>query len=511
MSYIVYQNIKGRLYAYEVVAYWDKKKKQARQIRKYLGVYDPKTNKIIRKREIKIVSAMDYGDVAFAYQNFKEVNLNDILRSVYGDLSDVLEVLCLSRIVNPCPLRRVGKWFERTYLSNRKVNLSSQNISRVLEYVGGNKHMLQDFFSHWIGKCNRKLTLFYDITSMESLSKINHLLEYGYSKSGRDTPMLNFGVVMDYNRNLPLYYKIFPGSLPDVKTLRMMIMELKSFGIRDCLLILDKGFYSQPNLCELKSMDMDFIIPLPFSVNLADEIIQKHSCDIELPENTISHHGRVLHIVTGNLRMCNTTLYYLLYYDKKRAADESNKFYHRLFEIEDRLQSVKLKSKDNVDIIIKEIAGRYLPYIHTKVKNNRIYVQRNGETITRFLRRLGKSILLTSYKMSAVRMLDYYMSKDDVEKAFRTIKTDLEGLPMRTHGAETTEGYLFIIFLSAVVQTYIRNKLQKYKIDKPLPDILLELSKIRKVVLQDGKTFTTELTKKQRELIAALKMKLDIT
>ena len=40
MSYIIKQKIRGRVYAYEAVSYWDPEKKQSRQKRRYLGIWD---------------------------------------------------------------------------------------------------------------------------------------------------------------------------------------------------------------------------------------------------------------------------------------------------------------------------------------------------------------------------------------------------------------------------------------------------------------------------------------
>ena len=104
-------------------------------------------------------------------------------------------------------------------------------------------------------------------------------------------------------------------------------------------------------------------------------------------------------------------------------------------------------------------------------------------------------------------MLDYYRSKNDVDMAFRVMKDDLEGLPLRTHGLETMKGYLLIIFLSMVLHSKIRSLLRESKLRMSLQDILLELSKIRKVVLRDGTTLTTEISKKQRDIIKALGIK----
>ena len=48
MSYIVKQKIGKNIYAYEAVSYYDKKKKQPRQKRNYLGRVNPETNEIVR-------------------------------------------------------------------------------------------------------------------------------------------------------------------------------------------------------------------------------------------------------------------------------------------------------------------------------------------------------------------------------------------------------------------------------------------------------------------------------
>lgn len=45
--------------------------------------------------------------------------------------------------------------------------------------------------------------------------------------------------------------------------------------------------------------------------------------------------------------------------------------------------------------------------------------------------------------------------------------------------------------------------LKKYSVGK----MLLELHKIRKVILQDGKEITTEITRKQRDILAAFEVK----
>jgi len=47
---------------------------------------------------------------------------------------------------------------------------------------------------------------------------------------------------------LPVMYKVFPGSIPDVKTLVNLLADLRGMGMEEVRLVLDRGFYSLNNL-----------------------------------------------------------------------------------------------------------------------------------------------------------------------------------------------------------------------------------------------------------------------
>ena len=64
MSYIIEQQIKGRIYLYKVESYWDKEKQQARQKRFYLGTKDGK-QKTPLKLAISKLTTHNYGNIFF--------------------------------------------------------------------------------------------------------------------------------------------------------------------------------------------------------------------------------------------------------------------------------------------------------------------------------------------------------------------------------------------------------------------------------------------------------------
>jgi len=49
MTYLIKQKIRGHTYVYEAENFWDPEKKQSRQKRKYLGVWDEASGMIIPK------------------------------------------------------------------------------------------------------------------------------------------------------------------------------------------------------------------------------------------------------------------------------------------------------------------------------------------------------------------------------------------------------------------------------------------------------------------------------
>ena len=87
-------------------------------------------------------------------------------------------------------------------------------------------------------------------------------------------------------------------------TLKNLVAEVKALGISKSLFILDHGFYSENNIKEMSDANIDFIIPLPFSVNVGKGLISETNREIHVSSvkptiplciSFYSHAGRVLH------------------------------------------------------------------------------------------------------------------------------------------------------------------------------------------------------------------------
>ena len=66
---------------------------------------------------------------------------------------------------------------------------------------------------------------------------------------------------------LPIYYRLLPGSIKDIKAFKLCLEES---NIKDAVVIADKGFYSKDNIKSLKEENLSFIIPLKRNNSLID-------------------------------------------------------------------------------------------------------------------------------------------------------------------------------------------------------------------------------------------------
>ncbi len=125
----------------------------------------------------------------------------------------------------------------------------------------------------------------YDITSLSSHSQLIPLLEYGYNRDNLDLPQINLAMMVDPTKGIPLMYDLYPGSIIDVSTMKNTITKMQTQGIKDCTLVMDRGFFSTVNVEDLVENNYSFIIPAPLSLKTAKQAISSIHTTIEDPNN----------------------------------------------------------------------------------------------------------------------------------------------------------------------------------------------------------------------------------
>jgi transposase len=509
-SFTRIKKINGQEYIYEITPYYDREKKQIRQKSKYLGKNVNGVPVRVRSQDKMPKKVLSHGEFVPLQNITEDLKLDEILSSVLPE-REVWPVLTLAMnyVTRPRALTHIQSWYEGTILSeiHPDLPLSSQSLSRLLSHIGeGSAHL--EFSRRLIQEISACQTLIYDITSLSSYSQNINLLEYGYNRDGLDLPQINLSLIVDKDLGIPVMYDLYPGSIVDVSTLKNTIKKIKAEGVREYTLIMDRGFFSIDNIDEMVSGDLSFIIPPTSTMKSVKEAISAIHSQIDDPEYLNLYEKEPLFVMPMHIDVGENRLEGYAFYDQKREQQERSNFYKRLYDLMERLKAINLKPWMNPEEVFTETAKKDARFFDWKADNGRFEVSLRKNAVSAALNKMGKFILLYRGEFSWAECLSLYRSKDVVEKGFDTLKNDIDLMPANVRSDSSLRGYLFVAFLALILRMKLMRMMIEAGLNKKysVEGMLTELEKIKMMILPDGERITTEITKKQREILEALQM-----
>jgi len=492
-------------YIYEVTSYWDKEKKQSRQKRKYLGKKDESTGDPItplKSRKPKL--CQDYGSVYLLDKLAECIKLKETLLHVFPDKYDKILGLAYYSICENKALYYYEEWKELNYFEkNNKETLNSKEISKFLKSIISEKDKIEEFFQEWINAQKHINTLFFDITSFSSYSNNIEFVEWGHNRDCEMLPQINYGIIADEKSKMPLYYKIYPGSISDVTTLKNILKNLKNFKIEKSTIILDRGFFSGKNITGMNELGK-FIIPLPFSVEEAQKIVDKNLKLLQSHSSSFLVKDELLHYAKDKIKIAGKNYVAHIYYDEQKAGEERISFMKKLINIEQNVIDSKTISKE----YIKNKFKGYDRFYIIDEKNKKLL--RNDKVIESYMRRMGCCVIITNNeKLSRDEVLDLYRRRNNIELIFDSLKNELDGGRLRAHSQETIEARLFIKFIGLILYSALLKESETSKefSGYSIKKMLFELRKIKIIFMNDNKTkYITEVSRKQKDIFKLFKI-----
>lgn len=497
----------GGQYAYEITPYYDPETKNTKQKTRYLGVY--KDGEIKRVQTKMPIGAFDYGEFVPLIRIIDELGIEEKLGSILPERQVyTILTLALNRVVHPVAACNIRTWYERTYLSRvfGDIPISSQSLSEFMEAVGEST-VPMDFSEQLIETVGAGDPLLYDITSLSSSSKFMDILEWGYNKDGDGLPQLNLSIIANKDLGIPLSFDVYPGSIVDVTTLKNTTTKMKSLGVKNPTMILDRGFFSETNLNDLIDYKASFVMPGSYANNKIKSMVTTSRKYIENPKYLNKFNGNVIFVQPSKMKMKKRSVDAYIFYDLAREKEDKTKFYNRLHDIEDKLKKRKLRPYEKAGMVFHDIADNFSKYFTFKVKDGRfVDVKMRPKTISRRVNRMGFTVILYHGKFRWDEVLTWTKERDIIEKMFLQLKSDLNAKPMRVHKTEVAKGWIFVGFIALILRCRLSKLMIKNDLVKKysIPSLMLTLSRLKQIELIDGSLMLTEVTKKQRDIFKAL-------
>lgn len=506
-SYVYVKNPNGKTYVYENTTYWDKASKTCKHHRRSVGHLDPVTGEIVPNRK-KGDAAKNKEQAANAKEHCRvavtgieqlldkavaDLKLDSPLKTVFPDDWERILTCAYYLVSEGGALAHVEKW-QQSYSSPYKGKLSSQRISELIARI--TPSLQQDFFGLWTRNNHQDEYYAMDITSVSSYSGLIDFVRWGYNRDRESLPQINLLMLTGVRSHIPMYYRIIPGSIKDVNTLRDSLAGISFIDDASFRYVMDKGFYSESNIDALYGGHKKFLIGIPFTVGFACNVVEESRDTIRSHHNFCTIFDDELYAVTKPMTWDGHRFYVHVYYDSFKAALEEKKFDHILYCCMEEILNGKR---------VQEHAAYYEKFFFIKETPVRgIRAEYNEEAITEHKRsRIGWFVLATNHIRDKVQALEIYRRKDSVEKCFDDLKNDLDMKRIRMHTNATMEGRIFIQFVSLLITTYLKHKMNEagwFK-NHDMQEMINEMKSVRTVSIQGSrKKYTTELTSFQKQI-----------
>ena len=284
---IAYKKITGKTYVYYVTAAYRNEKGKPTCDRISIGRLDEETGKLIPNRNYyevylekpKPVTAgiQDYGVADVFEKVSKKLGVTKLLRRYFPENAD--EMLTAAQyILSEGNVMYYLDEYTQTHRTAENGAMSNELCSKT--FASLRQEDMQLFFREWMKQKKQGEYLAYDVTSISSYSKNIRELEWGYNRDKERLPQINMGMYYGEESELPLYYRVYPGSISDKAHLKYMVADNEFINGKRTRFVMDRGFYSKENLQYLTANGYRFVIALPSSLKYCQEIIEKRGQEL---------------------------------------------------------------------------------------------------------------------------------------------------------------------------------------------------------------------------------------
>jgi transposase len=401
-------------------------------------------------------------------------------------------------------------WSAYTWGVERE-EMTSQDISRLMKKLGEMDRERELFWKQWSRRHGSGRNLVFDITSISSYSDSIDMLEWGYNRDREILPQINIGLAMSETSMLPLGYRIYPGSIPDIKVIKNLLEYFKSLKIRHSRIVLDRGFFSTGNMLSLRKHGFSFIIPMPFTSKKAREILKNSEKSLSSPMNVIQYEERFIAHVSKALNTCGVRCEGHIFNDEKRAASEKENLMRKIIMVEKELSGTRCKNIDEAQESVERLAPKCSKYFDIKLNDGVIELKRKKKELEERILRMGRMIILCGDKgLSPEDILTDYYRKDFLEKFFDTYKNEIGQKRLRIQSDDAMNGRIFIAMNALILRGALAGRIRQsseLRNKITIPEILNKLKLLRSVEFSDGKIRTSEMTASHKKLFNELNVK----
>ncbi len=459
-------------------------------------------------KNVKLKFCRSYGGIFVLEALWKQFHFQQILeKSILNKqfktpISRAIFAMVANRCLSPSSKSAVSEWVEKDVHIPGLPQVDVQVLYRAMDFLLENQaHLEKEIYWAVADLLNLEVDLlFFDTTSTYfETEDLTDLKKRGYSKDKRsDLPQVVIGLAVT-REGIPIRHWVFPGNTADMATIEKVKTDLVQWKLGRCIFVHDAGMSSEANLQYLQRVGGHYIVgrKLKSGEPHIEQVLSQKGPFTELGDNLSARE-----VIFGNGEKRKRLVLV-------RNADEEQRqmvVRRQIVEtVEKQLAIInKRKSRNHTkatcELKAHPVYGKYIKELQDgRLKIDKAKVKEDS-------RFDGKFLAETSDDTLSLRDIVFgYKQLNDVEKAFRTLKTTLDLRPNYHSKDQRIRCHIFLCFLALLLARIVENKTQKSwtSVRRELGRLYLgELLVEQQRVIQ-----LTELSKEQKEIMNKLGIK----
>lgn len=486
-------------------------KRLVKSISRFLPPEDALESQLLLKnrgRSFKWRWSRSFGGIHLLSALWQQLNFQNMLeqrvanRRFATPVADAIFTMVANRCLAPSSKLAITEWVEKDVFIPDLSRIDVQILYRAMDFLLLHQEQLEEEI-YWsvADLLNLEVDLlFFDTTSTYfETEKESELKKRGLSKDKRsDLPQVVIGLAVT-RAGIPVKHWIFPGNTADMSTIERVKKDLAGWRLNRCIIVIDRGMSSEYNLQYLQRGGGHYIVGRKMRSGEADV---KQALSQKGRYTAIDEDLWAKEVLVGDGE--KRKRFVIVKNTKEQERDQKNrqKLIETLEEKLSQLNSRRTKSHTKAVCELKShrIYGKYVK----EQKNGQLKINRSK--LREENRYDGKYLVETSDDTLSLKDIVLgYKQLFDIERAFRTLKNDLDLHPNYHSKDERIRCHVFLCFIALVLVRIIENKTGKTwsRVRSEIRRIFYGEFQIEsKKICQ-----LTELTKEQKSILKSINIK----
>lgn len=442
-----------------------------------------------------------YGDVWLLEQIAEKIGLRKDLLTVFNgndELVNMVLTLAMYPYLSKNSFNRLPRW-QRIVRAPCEDSLTASRITKLTQSIST---MHRDhLFRLRAQRLGKDALCAVDSTSRSAYGRSLTDIRWGKNKDGRNLPQTNEVVVYSLTDHQPIYYRTFPGNMPDCRTFPLIVKQLDEAGFKSLVLITDRGYETDKNL-ELSILDGRMLITAaPIGRALIAKRLRDYGDFTGKPKSMKLDRDSGLYYEQFEERYVVETarktqrhadrLRINLFFDPEVRARQTKEQDIEILIQEDRLTCLKSGQEQIDDTEAVKVQNRYFKF---KFESGRLTdFTRDDKKLERERLHYGFFSLLTlGLDDDAVSAFKKYRLRDEQEKYFEQMKDQMGFATQDNWSEDGKTGRLFILFVGLVLASHVRHIWRSTELSSLFDSSLAVLDEMRciRAVEEPGKQTT---------------------